>query len=103
LHHGQEKKVLAQIQGLKKRPGAAGLVIERERHCFANHAGRMNYQAMVRRGWPIGSGAVESACRQKQCRFKRPGQFWTAEGLRCLCALDEARRNHHWDQLWNSN
>lgn len=103
LRHGQEKKVLAQIRGLKKRRGAAGGVVERERNYFANHAGRMNYQAMARRGWPIGSGSVESACRQKQCRFKRPGQFWTADGLRRLCALDEARRNHHWDQLWTQN
>jgi hypothetical protein len=62
----------------------------------------MNYQEIARRGWPIGSGAVESACRQKQCRFKRPGQFWTAEGLRHLCALDEARRNGHWNELWHS-
>jgi hypothetical protein len=63
----------------------------------------MNYQTVARRGWPIGSGAVESACRQKQCRFKRPGQFWTADSLRNLCALDEARRNHHWDELWIQN
>ena len=103
LRHGQEKKVLAQIHDLKKRRGAKGQVIERERHYFANHAHRMNYQSIARRGWPIGSGAVESACRQKQCRFKRPGQFWTAKGLRCLCALDEARRNHHWDELWTQN
>lgn len=103
LRHGQEQKVLAQIQGLKKRRGPAGRVIERERHYFATHAARLNYQAMARRGWPIGSGAVESACRQKQCRFKRPGQFWTPSGLRHLCALDEARRNYHWDQLWQPN
>jgi hypothetical protein len=103
LRHGQEKKVLAQIQHLKKRRGANGQVIERERHYFANHADRMNYQTIARRGWPIGSGAVESACRQKQCRFKRPGQFWTAKGLRNLCALDEARRNYHWDELWTQN
>ena len=95
--------MLAHIQGLKKRRGAAGGVIKRERNYFANHAARMNYHAIARRGWPIGSGAVESACRQKQCRFKRPGQFWTAEGLRRLCALDEARRNHHWNQLWTPN
>ncbi len=100
LRHGDEKKVLAGIQRLKKRRGVAGEVIERERNYFAFHAGRMNYQAIARRGWPIGSGAVESACRQKQCRFKRSGQFWTPRGLRHLCALDEARRNHHWDQLW---
>ena len=60
----------------------------------------MNYQAVVRRSGPIGSGAVESACRQKQCRFKWAGQFWSRRGLRHLCALDEARRNYHWDELW---
>lgn len=100
LRHGQETKVLKEISRLKKRRGIAGEVIERERRYFATHSCRMNYQTIARRGWPIGSGAVESACRQKQCRFKRPGQFWTPEGLRHLCALDEARRNHHWDQLW---
>jgi hypothetical protein len=53
-------------------------------------------------GWPIGSGTVESACRQRQCRFKRPGQFWTPKGMRHLSALTEARHNHHWDELWLS-
>jgi len=103
LRHGQEQKVLAHIKHLKRRGGAVGKIIEGERNYFATHAGRMHYQAAARRGWPIGSGAVESACRQKQCRFKRPGQFWTAKGLRQLCALDEARRNNHWDELWNRN
>jgi len=103
LRHGQEKKVLSELAGLKKKRGAAGKVLAREQNYFANHASRMNYQSIARQGWPIGSGAVESACRQKQCRFKRPGQFWTQKGLRNLIALDEARRNHHWDQLWTSN
>jgi hypothetical protein len=102
LRHGQEKKVLSEIKGLKKKRGTAEL-IEREQNYFATHGCRMNYQSIARRGWPIGSGAVESACRQKQCRFKRPGQFWTPKGLRNLIALDEARRNHHWDHLWSSN
>ncbi len=96
LRHGQEKLVLRQIARIHKQRGQAGKVIRREQNYFKTHAGRMNYQQIARRGWPIGSGAVESACRQKQCRFKRCGQFWTKEGLRNLCALDEARRNHHW-------
>jgi len=53
-----------------------------------------------RRGRPIGSGPVESACRQRQCRFKRPGQLGTPKGMRHLSALTEARHNHHWDELW---
>lgn len=103
LRHGQEKKVLRGVAGLKKKRGAAGEALAKEQNYFARHASRMNYQAIAHRGWPIGSGAVESACRQKQCRFKRPGQFWTSKGLRDLVALDEARRNCHWDQLWASN
>jgi hypothetical protein len=60
----------------------------------------MNYQTLARRGWPIGSGAVESGCRTRQCRRKRPGQFWTRSGLHHLDALEEARDNGHWDDLW---
>ncbi len=103
LRHGSERRVLRRIAQLKKRRGETGKVIRREKNYFENHAGRLNYQAIANRGWPIGSGAVESACRQKQCRFKRCGQFWTKNGLRNLCALDEARRNHHWDELWSQN
>jgi hypothetical protein len=103
MRHGGEKQALRQIAQIKKRRGETGKVIGREQNYFATHAGRMNYQQIAKRGWPIGSGAVESACRQKQCRFKRCGQFWTKEGLRNLCALDEARRNRHWDELWTSN
>ena len=103
LRHGGEKRVLARIATLKLPAGEAGKVVLREQNYFASHAGRMNYQSIHRRGWPIGSGAVESACRQRQCRFKRPGQFWTPEGMRNLAALTEARHNQHWDQLWPSN
>jgi hypothetical protein len=103
LRHGQEERALRQIAQLKKRHGEAGKVLQREQNYFETHAGRMNYQELAKRGWPIGSGAVESACRQKQCRFKRCGQFWSKGGLRYLCALDEARRNRHWDELWNPN
>ena len=100
LRHGREKQLLAEIAGLKVPRGAAGAVVQREQNYFATHARRVSYQRIHRRGWPIGSGPVESACRQRQCRFKRPGQFWTASGMRHLSALTEARHNHHWDELW---
>ena len=58
------------------------------------------YREAADRQWPIGSGTVESACAQKQGRFKRPGQFWTAKGLMNLNALIEARDSGYWDELW---
>ena len=73
LRHGQEEKFLAKIARLKARRGKAGKTIKEQKNYFANQAGRMNYQAIADRGWPIGSGPVESSCAQDQCRFKRPG------------------------------
>ncbi|MGD0652163.1 MAG: hypothetical protein ABSA97_13680 [Verrucomicrobiia bacterium] len=102
LRHGQEAVVLAEIAALKAPRGEAGEAVRQEQNYFAGHARRMHYQAVAERGWPIGSGAVESSCRQRQCRFKRPGQFWTQAGLRHLCPLEEARRNDHWDELWTT-
>jgi hypothetical protein len=100
LRHGQEQGVLREIAALPRRRGAAGKVMRREQEYFAEHAGRMSYQAFAERGWPIASGAVESGCRARQCRRKRPGQFWTSSGLRHLDALEEARDHSHWDALW---
>lgn len=100
LRHRRHKKVLTGIAALEVPGGETGEIVEREQNYFATHAHRMNYSTLHQRGWPIGSGAVESACRQRQCRFKRPGQFWTPRGMLHLSALTEARHNHHWDQLW---
>ena len=102
LRHGQEQSVLKEIKTLEGSGSQTGKIIRRERKYFARQAQRMNYKAIADRGWPIGSGPVESSCRQDQCRFKRPGQFWTQTGFRNLSALDEARRNDHWDELWST-
>ncbi len=100
LRHGQEKRVLQRLSQLRRRRGSAVETIRREEHYFQTHRHRLNYQQIARRGWPIGSGPVESACAQRQGRFKRPGQFWTQRGLCHLNALIEARDHGHWDQLW---
>lgn len=101
LRHGQEKKALRKIAEVSVPRGQRGKDVRREQGYFAGQKQRMNYRQWADRGWPIGSGAVESSCRQRQCRFKGPGQFWTAKGLRHLCALEEARHNHHWNDLWS--
>jgi hypothetical protein len=102
LRHGKEQEVLAELAALPRRRGERGKVIRREQNYFAAHAGRLNYRSLARRGWPIASGPVESACRTRQCRRKRAGQFWTPAGLRHLDALEEARDHGHWNELWVS-
>jgi hypothetical protein len=103
LRHGKEKAVLREIAALPLCGGQGQAIVRREQNYFATQSVRMNYDTVAKKGWPIGSGAVESACRTRQCRRKRPGQFWTLSGLRHFNALEEARDNGHWDQLWPAN
>jgi hypothetical protein len=102
LRHGREQRLLKEISTLKASRSQVGKMVHKEQNYFDGQAQRMNYKEIADRGWPIGSGPVESSCRQDQCRFKRPGQSWTQRGFGNLSALDQARRNNHWDQLWLS-
>ena len=63
----------------------------------ANNRHRMDYAEGKARGEPIGSGAMESTCRQYQCRFKRPGQFWSQSGDEALLCVETFWRNGRWN------
>lgn len=101
LRHGGSARVIKTLEDLcarveeSKRPQ-----VEREHKYFASHKDRLDYKAGAARDEPIGSGAMESTCRQYQCRFKRPGQFWTRDGDEALMALSTFWRNGRWRLLF---
>lgn len=70
--------------------------IRRERNYIAAHRNRMDYDNAQKQNEPIGSGAIESTCKQYQCRFKLSGQFWSQPGIEKLLSLATLERN---DQL----
>ena len=80
--------------------GAAATAVAREVEYFREHQDRMDYRAGGRAGEPIGSGPVEATCRQYQCRFKRPGQFWSQAGDESLLCLETFWRNGRWHLLF---
>lgn len=49
---------------------------------------------------PQGSGAMKSACRQCECRFHRPGQFWSQPEDEALMCLETFWRNGRWRMLF---
>jgi hypothetical protein len=75
-------------------------VLDKEINYLKANQHRMNYAAARAAGEPLGSGPVESTCRQYQCRFKRPGQFWTLAGDEPLLALETLYRNERWQHLF---
>lgn len=83
--------------------GACAEAVQKEVNYFQTHRDRMDYRAGRRRGEPIGSGAIESTCRQSQCRFKRPGQYWSRQGDEALLCLENFWRNGRWNLLFPHN
>jgi hypothetical protein len=102
LKHQSAVKVVGKLEEiLAQLPvGEAAEAVEKEVNYFHEHQGRMDYQAAKRRGEPIGSGAIESTCRQTQCRFKRPGQYWSRRGDEALLCLETFWRNGRWHLLF---
>jgi hypothetical protein len=103
LKEGQGAEVIQKLeQALQKivdRP-EDHKTVEVERNYFLTHQTRLDYKAISEAGYPIGSGAMESTCRQYQCRLKRPGQFWSTTGDEALIALETLWRNHRWPLLF---
>ena len=102
LKHESAVKVIRQLNevlaGLADGPAAE--TVAKEVNYFHEHQDRMDYRAARRAGEPIGSGAVEATCRQTQCRFKRPGQFWSPAGDEALLCLEMFWRNNRWHLLF---
>jgi hypothetical protein len=60
---------------------------------YRTNAHRMRYAAFREAGWPIGSGAAESAHRHVlQVRMKRAGQRWAMRNARKMAGLRAAYR-----------
>ncbi len=94
----QLEEILAELPA-----GAPAQAVQKEVNYFHEHQDRMDYRAGGRRGEPIGSGAIESTCRQTQCRFKRPGQYWSQQGDESLLCLETFWRNGRWHLLFPHN
>jgi hypothetical protein len=114
----QTYAVIASLNELKPRLlQAQQEKLQTQIEYFENNAHRMKYKEIIEArkacdegtatqqqiqlaNQPLGSGAVESTCRQYQCRFKRTGQFWTTVGDEALLCLETFWRNNRWHELY---
>jgi hypothetical protein len=81
------------------REAAADLIGYLERHVH-----RMEYPEYLARGWCIGSGAVESACKTVVGqRLKLAGMRWGEDGANAVCHRRALYRSEkgQWDAFWS--
>jgi hypothetical protein len=103
LKHEGGPAVLAALQGLEIRGRAAKEVRSEVVRYFTNQAHRMDYPVYVAKGWAIGSGPVEAACKTVVGqRMKGSGMRWGADGADSLCHLRALFKSgdRQWDAFW---
>lgn len=94
----QMQEMQADIQTVEKREEAA-----KHFTYFTNQVERMNYFEIRDKGYPIGSGVIEAACKHivKQ-RLAQSGMRWTINGAdEVLIARALKRTPARWNQFWN--
>lgn len=70
---------------------------------FRNQAPRMRYDEYAAAGYPLGSGAVESANRHVVgARAKQAGMHWTPAGVAGVLALRALLRSDRWEAWWEA-
>src|SRR3954466_10924720 len=85
---------------LTKLRGARRKAVQVERNYLDNNRNRLDYHQAKEKGEPLGSGAMESTCKQYEGRFHCPGQFWTKKGDEALMCLETFWRNGRWSLLF---
>jgi hypothetical protein len=97
----QAVEVIAELDSVLTRlRGARRAAVQAERNYLENNRDRLDYLGAKERGEPLGSGAMESTCKQYAVRFHRSGQFWTTVGDEALMCLETFWRNGRWSLLF---
>lgn len=107
LKHEGGAAVLAGLRGIDvSGRSAEGREAHRELLVyFTNQVHRMDYPTYRARGWLIGSGPVEAACKQVVgARLKGTGMRWGEAGADAVCHLRALFRSEkgQWDACWST-
>jgi hypothetical protein len=76
-------------------------VLHNVREYLTRFRENLAYDDYEARGWPIGSGEVESAHRYlPQARMKKAGAWWLRKHLNPMLAARSIRINDDWNRYW---
>jgi hypothetical protein len=89
-----------EIHKITLRLDTAGLT--QQAHYFHTHQRRMQYQACLEDGYPIGSGTVESGVKQFKARLTGSGMRWCRHAAEQMLVIRGAVMAEDFDFLWDA-
>jgi hypothetical protein len=94
------------LRGLRKRLRAVKLSRQRREvvrsavEYLANNREHMRYDEYLAKGYPIGSGVAEGACRHLvKDRMEQTGMRWTVEGAQAMLHVRALYLNDQWGEF----
>jgi hypothetical protein len=94
LFYGYLDWALLDLEGMSPRDDTAAEEIRKLRGYLKENQSRVKYRALRRKGYPIGSGGIESANKFiSHVRLKRSGAWWYVEQANEMLALRCAKYN----------
>jgi len=103
LMEGKVEEVIASLSELSVSNTDVTQKIEENITYFTNNKDRMRYNEYKEKGYHIGSGTVESACKHVVGqRLKQAGMKWSVEGADAILQLRVLWKNGEWSKFWES-
>lgn len=98
----REGKIQEAIEAIRSAPtGNAQKAVETLVGYIENNKRRLNYPALESKGYPIGSGIIESACKRiVGARHKQAGMRWSKSGVQKMLSLVSFIHSKRWDEYW---
>jgi hypothetical protein len=101
LYRGQATQVAGTLREWAAEFPSAAEAVQKEAGYFENNRRRMQYLELREDGFPIGSGMVESACKQFRARFDGPGMRWSRAGAERMIPVRAAIMGDRFDEVWH--
>lgn len=103
LYNGETSQVVARIRALGTQKPSIADSLQREVGYFEKHSDRMQYRTLNEKGYQIGSGVIESACKHVVAeRCKLTGMRWTKPGIDAILFWRCLLKNDAWDTYWDT-
>lgn len=95
LWEGKVAQVLLELERHRERGEAVVAAVS----YYSEHQARMDYATYRARGLQIGSGSVESACKQVvSARLKQAGMIWNAAGAEAVALVRAWLLSERWEE-----
>ena len=103
LYNGDTPQVVAHLRTLGTQNPAITDTVERQVSYFQKHSQRMQYRTLNEKGYQIGSGVIEAACKHVVAeRCKQAGMRWTKTGIEAILFWRCLLKNGAWQTYWNT-